>query len=119
MIVDDHAEMRRLLRSVLAPLATEFTECNDGAEAELSFARERPDWTIMDVVMKGVDGIEATRRIKAQFADARIIILTQHDSPPVRQAAASAGAFGCLSKDSLAELGALLRQEGSDRPRSP
>lgn len=119
MIVDDHAEMRRLLRSVLAPLATEFTECSDGAEAEVNFAQERPDWTIMDIAMKGVDGIEATRRITARFADARIVILTQFDSPPVRQAATRAGAFGFVSKDCLAELGAILRQESLNRPRSP
>ena len=114
MIVDDHAEMRRLLRSTLSHPACEFVECADGAEAVAAFATQRPDWTIMDVAMKDLDGIEATRRIKARFADARIVILTQHDSPPMRQAAATAGAFGFVAKDNLAELGALLRRD--DRP---
>jgi DNA-binding NarL/FixJ family response regulator len=85
-----------------------------------AFVQERPDWTIMDITMKGMDGIEATRQIKARFAEARILILTQHDSPPMRQAATRAGAFGFVSKDNLGELGTILRQtQPSDRPSSP
>ena len=83
MIVDDHPEMRRLLRSALSHLA-DIRECGDGGEAIAAFAQERPDWTVMDVGMKGIDGLEATRRIKASFPDARILVLTQHDSPGVR-----------------------------------
>ena len=68
MIVDDHAEMRRLLRTMLGELASEFTECADGAQAVAEFARQRPDWTIMDIAMQGMNGLEATRRILKQFA---------------------------------------------------
>lgn len=110
MIVDDHAEMRRLVRGMLGDLASEFTECADGAEAVAAFAQQRPDWTIMDIAMKDLDGLEATRRIRARFADARIVILTQHDSPPLREAAAKAGAFGFVPKDHLTELSAILRR---------
>jgi DNA-binding NarL/FixJ family response regulator len=85
-------------------------ECADGADAVAEFARVHPDWTIMDVMMKGMDGLEATRRIRALFADARIVILTQHDSPPLRQAATKAGALGFVSKDQLPELSAILRR---------
>jgi CheY-like chemotaxis protein len=74
MIVDDHAEMRRLLRSMLEDLASEFTECADGAQAVAAFARQRPDWTIMDIAMKGMDGLEATRRILQQFGGSRIMM---------------------------------------------
>lgn len=108
MIVDDHQEMRRLLRTTLSHLADHFIECADGGEAVAAFARERPDWTIMDVAMKPVDGIEATGRIKERFADARIVILTQHDSAPMRQAAMDAGACGFLSKEHLDQVTALL-----------
>src|SRR6516165_7112362 len=72
MIVDDHAEIRRLLRSMLEDLASEFTECADGAQAVAAFPRKRPDWTIMDIAMKGMDGLEATRRIQKQFTDSKI-----------------------------------------------
>jgi CheY-like chemotaxis protein len=109
MIVDDHAEMRRLLRSMLSDLASELTECTDGAEAVAAFAHCRPDWTIMDINMKGMNGLEATRRIQKQFASSRIVVLTQHDTPQMRAAALQAGACAFVSKDNLAELNAILR----------
>ena len=109
MIVDDHREMRRLLMSTLGNLASEFVECCDGAEAVAAWSQHHPDWTVMDVAMKPMDGLEATRQIKARFSDARILIFTQHDSPPIRQAAFAAGACGCLGKENLSELGTVLR----------
>jgi len=111
MIVDDHAEMRRLLRSMLEDLASEFTECADGAQAVAAFARQRPDWTIMDIAMKGMDGLEATRRILKQFGGSQIMMLTQHDTPQMRAAALEAGACAFVSKDNLAKLGTILRSQ--------
>ena len=110
MIVDDHAEIRRLLRTMLSDLASEFMECTDGAEAVAAFARQRPDWTIMDVTMQGMNGLEATRRIQKEFAGSRIVMLTQHDTPQMRAAALQAGACAFVSKDNLEELGAILRR---------
>ena len=117
MIVDDHPEMRRLLRRMLRHLARDFTECTDGAEAVAAFAQYRPDWTIMDVTMAGMDGLEATRRIRSQSPAARILVLTQHDSPPIRRAALAAGASAYLSKDQLAEIEAVLTGADGDSPR--
>jgi CheY-like chemotaxis protein len=111
MIVDDHREMRRLLMSTLENLASEFVECSDGAEAVAAWSQHRPDWTLMDVAMKPMDGLEATRQIKARFADARIVILTQHDSAPMRQAALSAGACEFLTKEHLEQVTGLLAMQ--------
>jgi|SRR5688572_21487903 CheY-like chemotaxis protein len=108
MIVDDHREMRRLLMSTLENLASEFVECSDGAEAVAAWAQHRPDWTVMDVAMKPMDGLEATRLIKARFAEARIVILTQHDSAPMRQAALNAGARGFLAKENLVQIATII-----------
>jgi CheY-like chemotaxis protein len=108
MIVDDHQEMRRLLRTTLGHLTSEFIEYSNGADAVAAFSRERPDWTVMDVGMKGMDGIEATRQIRATFPNARILVLTQHDSAGIRRAAHDAGASAFLSKDHLAEIGVAL-----------
>ena len=116
MIVDDHREMRRLVRSTLSHMADEFVECESGSEALAAFARERPDWTIMDIAMKPMDGLEATGRIRARFADARIVILTQHDSPPMRQAALAAGACGFLAKENLGQIGTIISSPQQSSP---
>jgi CheY-like chemotaxis protein len=114
MLVDDHAEMRRLLRNLLSDLASEFTECADGAEAVAAFAHQRPDWTIMDIRMEGMDGLEATRRILRQFAGSRIMMLTQHDTPQMRAAALEAGACAFVSKDNLDQVGTIIQNPSSN-----
>ena len=112
MIVDDHVEMRRLLRNALNHLTSEFVECADGAEAVTVFSQQRPDWTIMDVTMKGMDGLEATRRIRSQSPAARILVLTQHDTPVIRREALEAGASAFLSKDQVMEVESVLTGSG-------
>ena len=108
MIVDDNAEMRTLIRSILSAAGREFVECTGGADAVARFPVERPDWTLMDVVMPEVDGLTATRRIKAQFPDSRILVITQHQNPKLRDAAREAGAAAYLGKEELARIEEIL-----------
>jgi CheY-like chemotaxis protein len=108
MIVDDHAEMRTLIRSLLSGVAQEFVECAGGEEAVATFPVERPDWTVMDVCMPGVNGLAATRRIKAQFPEARILVITQHHNPKLRDSAREAGATGFLGKEELTRLEGII-----------
>ena len=115
MIVDDHAEMRTLVRSLLSGIAQEFVECAGGEQAVAAFPVECPDWTIMDICMPGMDGLVATRRIKAQFPVARILIITQHQTLKLRDAAREAGATGFLSKEELTRLeGVITMTIGSE-----
>jgi CheY-like chemotaxis protein len=62
LIVEDNAEMRRLLQRMLADLAEEFAECDDGGEALKAYASSRPDWVLMDIEMKVMDGSRPPRR---------------------------------------------------------
>ena len=64
----------------------------------------------MDLQMPRVDGLEATRRIRAAFPDAQIIIVTQHDDPHWRTAATEAGACGYVLKGNLIELREMLKK---------
>lgn len=108
MIVDDNAEMRSLIRSLLRDATQEFFECADGAEAVDTFSRHRPEWTLMDVVMPGMDGLAATRAIKARFPEARILIITQSDNCKLRDSAREAGATDFLGKEDLDQLESIV-----------
>jgi two-component system, chemotaxis family, chemotaxis protein CheY len=108
MIVDDNARMRSLIRALLSERAYEFVECSDGREAVAAFGTERPDWTVMDVAMKEMDGLMATRLITSSFPGSHIIVVTQHINPKLRERAQEAGAEGFLLKEDLVELRSLL-----------
>ena len=109
LIVEDNAKMRRMLKSLVADLASAVHECADGAGALAVYAAQRPDWVLMDIAMKDLDGISATRQIKAAYPDARIIIVTGYDEAELRQAAREAGACDYVLKENLLEVRRLLQ----------
>jgi CheY-like chemotaxis protein len=108
LIVEDNEPMRELLKKLVSDLAEDLMECDDGAEALEAYQRRHPDWILMDIKMKAMDGIAATRQIKAAFPEARIIIVTGHDNTKLRAAAQSAGACGYVHKENLLELRRIL-----------
>lgn len=111
LIVEDYAPMRRLIRSVIADVVEAIAECEDGAEAVAAYREQQfkgDDWVLMDLQMPGVDGLEATRRLRAAFPDAKIIIVTQYGDEHLRAAAREAGACGYVLKENLLELRELI-----------
>jgi CheY-like chemotaxis protein len=114
MIVDDNAEMRTLIRTLLEGMASEFVECEDGREAVAVFTTERPDWAVMDVAMRTMDGLTATRLITSQFPGSQIVVVTQHGNPKFRDRAREAGAAGFLMKEDLMELRSMLAAGAND-----
>ena len=72
LIVDDNAAVRRLIRSIVLPLAGDICECTDGADALSAYLAQRPDVVLMDVRMNEVDGIQATKQITAADPKARV-----------------------------------------------
>jgi CheY-like chemotaxis protein len=118
MIVDDNAEIRSLIRALLSEIAGVFVECADGGEAVSVYEKERPDWAVMDVMMGAVDGITATRLITSRFPDSRIMVVTQHNNPKLRDRAREAGAVGFLLKEDLIELRSLLGPVKNPQPES-
>lgn len=108
LIVDDHAQMRRTIRSILADHADEVLEAEDGDQAVDAFGAFRPDWTIMDLQMPGVGGLEATRRILKMDPAAQVVIVTENDEPQLKGSAEDAGAVAFVTKDRLLDLHRLL-----------
>jgi len=109
LIIEDNDRMRSMLKSIVAELAGETHECSDGAGALAAYAEHLPDWVLMDVKMKEVDGITATRQIRGSFPQARIMIVSDHDDLELRLAAHQAGACEYIAKESLYDLCRILR----------
>lgn len=102
--MEDNYQMRRLIKSVVGDLAEAIFECCDGSEALDAYRAQRPDWVLMDIEMTRLDGISATRQIKAAFPDARVVIVTEYDHPDWREEARCAGACEYVLKENLFEL---------------
>ncbi|RPJ24286.1 MAG: DNA-binding response regulator [Chloroflexi bacterium] len=119
LIVDDHEIVREGLQTLLSEEA-DFEvvgTAGDGAAAVALAETKTPDVIIMDLVMPGLDGIEATRRILGDNPQARVVVLTTFaDDQHVREAI-QAGAIGYLLKDVLkADLLRALRDAAMGRP---
>jgi CheY-like chemotaxis protein len=108
LIVEDNPEMRRLLRRILGDLADEITECSDGLEVVALYTHLQPDWVLMDIEMKQMDGIRATRQLKTVFPGARVLIVTSYEDHILRETAHQAGASGYVLKENLLTLRHLL-----------
>jgi two-component system chemotaxis response regulator CheY len=107
LIVDDSADMRRCIKEYL-PDKIETVECRDGLEAIAAFAEHRPDWVLMDIEMRPIDGLAATRQIKAHWPQARIIFVTSHDESRFRDAASQLKVEGYVLKDNLEQINQIV-----------
>lgn len=101
VICDDQAIVRDGL-AMLLKLDRELEvvgTAQDGLEAVELVEKEGPDLVLMDLKMPGMNGIEATRRIRAQFPNTKILVLTTYDDDEWIFDAVRAGASGYLLKD--------------------
>jgi DNA-binding NarL/FixJ family response regulator len=103
LIVDDKADFRRQVKEFLTsePDIEVIGEAGDGQEAILKARELRPDVVLMDVSMPGTNGINATRQLKDEMPEVRIIILSVFDLPQYKEAAMAGGASGYVVKQSL------------------
>ncbi len=113
VLVDDQQLLRAGLRVLLEiePGIQVAGEAANGAEALSLYESLQPDVMLMDVRMPVMDGVEATRRLRARWPDARVIILTTFDDDEYVFEALRAGALGYLLKDvSIEELVDAIRK---------
>jgi NarL family two-component system response regulator LiaR len=105
LIADDHAIVRKGISALLAtePGITVVGEAQDGQEAIAEAKRLQPDVILMDLVMPGVDGLEAIRHITVQQPEVRILVLTSFAGDDKVFPSIKAGALGYLLKDSRPE----------------
>lgn len=103
LVVDDHPLLREGIAGVLEGEddLQLVAEAADGDEAVAAFRRHRPDVTLMDLQMPRRNGVDAIVAIRAEFPDARIIVLTTYAGDVQALRALQAGAQGYLLKSSL------------------
>jgi len=110
MIVDDNEQIRKVIRSVLEDSVESFLECADGDDALRAYEEFRPDWVLMDIGMKRVNGITATTLIRGSHPDANIIIVTEYDDTLLKEAARKAGATNYVLKENLSQIQKMIRK---------
>jgi DNA-binding NarL/FixJ family response regulator len=101
--VDDHPVVRGGIATLIAtqPDMTLVAEASNGREAIEQFRRHRPDIGLMDLQMPDLNGLDAIIAIRAEFPDARLIVLTTYDGDVQALRALQAGARGYLLKNAL------------------
>ena len=115
LVVDDDRAVRESLRRSLEFNGYQVSMASDGAEALAGIGSLKPDVVVMDVMMPRLDGIEATRALRAAGHDVPILVLTARDAIGDRVDGLDAGADDYLTKpfalqELLARLRALLRR---------
>jgi two-component system cell cycle response regulator DivK len=100
LVVDDNEDNRQILIDLLSTAGYEIVEAHTGPDAVTIAAREAPDLILMDIQLPGIDGLEATRRIKAQpaLAGIPVIAVTSYALSGDDRKAHEAGCDGYVTK---------------------
>jgi len=120
--VDDHPLLREGIAAIITsqPDMVLVSQAANGAEAIQQFREHRPDVTLMDLRLPDRNGIDVMIAIRAEFPEARIIMLTTFEGDVEIQRALQAGARGYLLKNMPpSELAQVIRQVHAGKKRIP
>jgi two-component system KDP operon response regulator KdpE len=120
LVVDDEAQIRRVLRTTLSGIGYDIIEARNGQEAVEIAIRERPDLILLDMNMPEMTGLEACRKLRTAF-EGPIIMVTVRDSERDKIAALDCGADDYVVKpfsagELMARIRAALRRSISEEP---
>jgi two-component system chemotaxis response regulator CheY len=98
LLVDDSAMARRSARQILESAGYAVAEAEDGLVALERYFLDKPDLVLLDLVMKGMNGLDVLSKLTQMDGDARVLVLSADVQESSRQLAAEAGAAGFLTK---------------------
>jgi DNA-binding NarL/FixJ family response regulator len=122
MLVDDHYLVRMGLRSIIAlePDMTVCAEASTGEQARALYRTHRPDVTLMDLRLPGINGSETVHEIRMEFPDARIVMISTYVGDEEIYGALQAGAMAYLVKSvQREELTAAIRKAAAGQRHIP
>jgi len=113
LIADDNKLIRSAIAALLSRQAN-FQVCGEAADAAQAMEKARelqPDLILLDISMPGANGLETARALRQELPQAKILIVSQHDSKHMLPSSLEAGAQGCIDKARLAiDLLPTIRQ---------
>ncbi len=118
LVVDDSSIMRKMIKKTLQADGHDVLgEAKSGLEAVEMYTALSPDLVTMDITMRGMDGLEAARRILTTDASARIVFLSNLEKDRYSEDAIRIGAKGYLSKHDPEKILNLIREIAWSRQR--
>ena len=114
LIADDNEDVRRMMRKLIEEIETEPIEVSNGNDAIEAYEQHRPDWVLMDINMRTMDGLTAMRTILERHPKARIVIVSQYQDARTRETALGMGAHAFVGKEDLTELRQLIDERVVD-----
>jgi len=89
----------------------EFIELDDGLHVNSIYKEFNPDWVMLDIVMKNVNGIKAAEKLIEEFPKARFVFVSGYTEERYRKKAKELGAAGFVCKENLEELKGILNND--------
>ena len=103
LIVDDSTLSRRTLRRILEPAEYEVVEANDGMAALEVYFLEKPSLVLLDLVMKGMYGLDVLVKLREMDQHARVVVASADIQSSTRKMVDEAGALGFINKPFISE----------------
>ena len=107
LLVDDSGLARRSMRAILEPAGYQVVEAEDGMSALERYFLEKPDLVLLDLVMRGMTGLDVLSKLQELDGDARVVVVSADIQDSSREMAESGGASGFVTKP--VERAALLK----------
>jgi two-component system chemotaxis response regulator CheY len=98
LLVDDSGLARRSMRAILEPAGYQVVEAEDGMSALERYFLEKPDLVLLDLVMRGMNGLDVLSKLHELDRDARVVVVSADIQDSSREMAESGGASGFVTK---------------------